>query len=266
MRATWSGMISFGLVNIPVKLYAAARDQDISFHQMHKDDSGRVRYEKVCKGCGNALGKDDIVKGYEYNKGQYVIVTDQELESVNLKTTKSITIANFVDSAEVDPLDFEKAYYVAPDENGERAYVLLRQALARMNKIGIGKVSLGAREKLAAIRLSGDALILETMYFADEIVGTEGIGIPASDFQVSDNELDLAKVLIEHMAAPFDPSAYHDEYEQAIKDLIGKKIAGEEVTAPPEPQPTKVIDIMAALKASLEAAEREPEVAERKSA
>lgn len=268
MRATWSGMISFGLVNIPVKLFAAARDQDISFHQMHKEDSGRVRYDKVCKVCNNTLGKDEIVKGYEYRKGQYVILTDEELDSVNLKTAKTIAITNFVDASEVDPIEFERAYYVAPDENGDRAYVLLRQALAQENKVGIGKVSMGSREKLAAIRLSGDTLVLETMYFADEIVKAEGIGIPAPDFQVSESELDLAKVLIEHMAAPFDPNAYHDEYEQALKDLINKKIEGEEVTAPPEPEPTKVIDIMAALKASLEAAEKqkEPVEAKRKSA
>jgi DNA end-binding protein Ku len=266
MRATWSGMISFGLVNIPVKLFPAARDQDISFHQMHREDSGRVRHDKVCKVCNNVLGKDDIVKGYEFRKGQYVFVTDEELTSINLTTAKTITISNFVDAAEVDPIEFERAYYVAPDENGDRAYVLLRQALAVENKVGIGKVSMGSREKLAAIRLSGHALILETMYFADEIADTKELGIPAPDFQVSENELDLAKVLIEHMAAPFDPSAYHDDYEQALKDLINKKVAGEEVTAPTEPEPTKVIDIMAALKASLDAAEKEPVEAKRKSA
>jgi len=259
-------MISFGLVNIPVKIYSAARDLDISFHQMHKDDHGRVRYAKVCKTCGNELGKDDIIKGYEYRKGQYVTLSDEELETVNVKTAKSIGISSFVDSTEVEPLEFEKAYYVGPDSNGERAYALLREALTRSNKIAIGKVSMRAREQLVAIRVVGNMLVLETMHFADEIVKPEGIGIPGDELSVSDSELDLAKVLIEHMTAPFDLEAYHDEYEKALKDLINKKIGGEEITAPSEPQPTNVIDIMAALKASLEAAEKEKVPVKRKTA
>ncbi len=256
MNASWSGMISFGLVNIPVKLYAATRDQDISFHQMHKEDNGRVKYEKVCTICGRELGKDDLVRGYEYTKGQYVIVTDEDMESVNLKSSRTIEISSFVDSSEVGALSREKAFYVAPDKNGERAYALFREALGGTKKIAIGKISLHAREKLAAIRTVDNTLVLETMRFADEIVKPEGIGVPAADYQVTDKELDLAKVLIEHMTAPFDLGKYHDEYEAALKDLINRKIAGEQVAAPQVIQPTLVNDIMAVLKASLEAAEK----------
>ena len=257
MHAIWSGMISFGLVNIPVKIYAASRDLDVSFNQMHKDDNGRVRYAKLCRICGKELSKDDIVKGYEYKKDQYVIVTDKELEGINLKTTKSISVTSFVDSDDIEPLEFEKAFYVAPDENGEKAYALLREALVQSKKIAIGKVSLHSREQLAVLRISGNAIILETMHFVDEMVKPEGIGIPAADFKVSDNELDLAKILIDHMSAPFDYDSYHDEYEKALKDLINQKIAGEEVTVAPIPQPTDVIDIMAALKASLESVDKQ---------
>ncbi|MHB1456464.1 MAG: non-homologous end joining protein Ku [Armatimonadota bacterium] len=266
MHAIWSGMISFGLVNIPVKIYAAARDIDVSFNQMHKDDSGRVRYAKLCKVCGKELSKEDIVKGYEYQKEQYVIITDKELAGVNLKTTKSISVTSFVDIKDIEPMEFEKAYYVAPDENGQKAYALLREALIQSKKIAIGKVSLHSREQLAALRIAGDAIILETMHFVDEMVKPEGIGIPAADFQVADSELDLAKILIEHMSAPFDYDAYHDEYEKALKELISHKIAGEEVTAAPTPQPTDVIDIMAALKASLESVDKQAPAEKEKSA
>lgn len=265
MRATWSGMISFGLVNIPVKLFAAARDQDIRFHQLHKEDSGRVKYAKVCKACGNELNQEDIIKGYEYKKNQYVTLTDEELERINLPTAKTIGITSFIDAAEIDPIDFEKAYYIAPDENGERAYVLLREALKKTNKVGIGKVALHNREDLAAVRLSGNAMVLETLHYADEFVKPEQLGLPSAATEVPGSELDLAEVLINHMTTEFDLSAYNDDYEEALKDLISKKIEGEEVTAPPEPQPTNVIDIMAALKASLAEAEKEP-VGTRKSA
>lgn len=263
MRATWSGMISFGLVNIPVKLFPAAKDQSISFHQLHKDDSGRIKYQKVCKACGNELSQDDIVKGYEYKKNQYVTLTEEELGKVNLPTAKTIGISNFVEADKVDPIDFEKAYYIAPDENGERAYVLLREALEKTNKVGIGKVTLHNREDLAAVRLSGDALVLEILHYANELIKPDELGLPSADAEAPANELDLAEVLINHMTTDFDISAYHDNYEEALKEMINKKIEGEEVTAPPEPQPTNVIDIMAALKASLEESEKQPVEARR---
>lgn len=265
-RATWSGMISFGLVNIPVKVYTAAREEKISFHQMHKEDSGRVRYEKVCKVCEQPLTTDDIIKGYEYRKGQYVLVTDEDLDKINLNTTRSITVMSFADASEIEPMQFDQAYYIAPDGGGERAYALLRQALGTTGKVAIAKVAFRNREQLAAVRVAEHALVLETLHFPDEMVKSDDLGIPSPDVQVSDNELDLAKVLIEHMAGPYDPSAYHDEYQAALKDIINKKIEGEEVTAPPEPQATNVIDIVSALKASLAAAEEPDGKKARKSA
>ena len=259
MRATWSGMISFGLVNIPVKLFGAAHDQDIRFHQLHKADGGRVKYQKVCSACGNELNLDEIVKGYEFKKNQYVTLTEEELKKINLPTAKTIGITTFIDAGEIDPIDFEKTYYIAPDENGARAYVLLREALKKTGKIGIGKVALRNREDLAAVRLSGDALVLETLHYAGELVKTEELGLPSAETEVPSSELELAEVLINHMAGEFDLSAFHDNYEEALKDMISKKIEGEDVIAPAEPQPTNVIDIMAALKASLADAEKEPE-------
>lgn len=266
MRATWSGMISFGLVNIPIKLYTSARSNDISFHQMHKDDSGRVGYRKVCKSCGNELDKDDIVKAYEYRKNQYVTVTDDELAQIPLQSAKTIAIQSFVDASQLDPVDFEKAYYMGPDQNGDRAYVLLRDALRKTGKVAIGKVTMRTREDLVAIRVSGDALVMEVLYYADELVNPQDIGLPSADYKVEENEINLAQVLIEHMTGDLDLSKFRDEYEAALKDLINKKIEGEEITAPAEVQPTKVVDIMAALKASLEAAEKERVPVEKKAA
>lgn len=262
MRATWSGMISFGLVNIPVKVYTAARDERISFHQMHREDSGRVGYQKVCKSCGETLSGEDIIKGYEYRKGQYVLVDDDDLDKINLKTTKSIGIQQFVDVSEIDPLQFDRAFYIGPDEGGERSYALLREALASTGKAGIGKVIFRSREELAAVRVVNGSLVLETLHFCNDMVKTDDMGIPSADVQVVSNELDLAKVLIDHMTTPFEPAAYKDEYDAALRDLISKKIEGEEVTAPPEPQATNVIDIVAALKASLAAAEGDGNKAE----
>ena len=267
MRAVWSGMISFGLVNIPIKLFNATKEEKISFHQMHKDDSGRVQYKKACKVCGNELQNEDIVKGYEYKKGQYVVVSDEELDRINLKTTKTIDILGFVDGSEIDDLQYEKAYYIAPDENGERAYALLRQTLKETGKVGIGKIAFRNREELAALREKEDRLVLETLHYADEMVRPDDLGIPAENVQAPASELELAKVLVNHMTTTFDPAAYHDEYEDALRDLINKKIEGEEVTAPAAPQPTNVIDIISALKASLAQAEEEREPEEiRKSA
>lgn len=259
MRATWSGMISLGLVNIPVQIFTVAREEKTSFHQMHKKDSGRVRYQKVCGACGEILDTDDIIKGYEYKKGQYVLITDEELDKINLDSNKSINIQSFVDSSEIDTLQFDKAFYIAPDENGERAYVLLRQALRETGKAGIGKVVFRTREQLAAVWVKNDALVLEILHYADEMIKKDELGIPAADAQLVENELKLAKILVDQMTSSFDPAAYHDEYENALREIINKKIEGEEVTAPPQVQPTEIIDIVSALKASLAGAEAIPE-------
>lgn len=255
MRSTWSGMISFGLVNIPVKLFSAAREEKTSFHQMHKQDSGRVGYQKVCKSCGAVLDGDQIIKGYEYKKGNYVLLDDEELDKVSLNTTKTIGITTFVNSDEIDPVLLKEIYYISPDDNGEHAYVLLREALNRTGKVGIGKVTMRTREQLAAVRVVDDKLVLETLHFANELSPADEIGIPSPDAKVADNEMELSEVLIQHMTSDFDLSAYHDDYESALKDLISKKIEGEEIIAPAGPQPTNVIDIVAALKASLAASE-----------
>ncbi|MCL5102785.1 MAG: Ku protein [Armatimonadetes bacterium] len=265
MRATWSGMISFGLVNIPVRVYNAAREEKISFHQMHKEDSGRIGYQKVCKVCGTVVDSDEIINGYEYKKGHYVLLADEELDKINLNTTKAISIDSFVNSDEIDAVMLEETYYISPDENGEHAYVLLREALNRSGKVGIGKVTMRTREQLAAVRVVDEKLILETLHFADELTRADDLGIPGADVQLSENELELSQVLIEHMTREFDPAAYRNEYESAVKELINKKIEGEEVTMPVGPQATNVVDIVSALKASLAASESAPEPA-RKSA
>jgi len=255
MRASWTGMISFGLVNIPVKLYSAAREEKTTFHQMHSEDSGRVGYQKVCKVCSKTLESDQIIKGYEYKKGHYVLLTDDELDKISLHTARTIAITSFVGSEEIDAVLPAEIHYIGPDENGEHAYVLLREALSRSNKVGIGKITMRTREQLVAVRVVEDKLVLQTLHYADELTHTDELGIPGTDVQLSEAEMELSQVLIQYMTRKFDLSAYHDDYEAALKEMINKKIEGQEVTVPAEPQATEVIDIVAALKTSLAASE-----------
>lgn len=253
MRANWTGMISFGLVNIPVRLYTAARDEKTSFHQIHIKDNGRIGYQKVCKICNQPVEADEIARGYEFKKGKYVIIEDEDLEKISLPSSKSISITSFVNTDELDPVLFDSTSYIGPDDNGEHAYVLLREALKQTGKVGIGKIAMRTREQLVAVRVVEDKLVLQTLHYADELTNIEEIGLPGQDVPLADSEVELSQVLIKYMSKPFDLSAYHDEYEAALKDLIAKKVEGQEIATPAEPMPTNVVDIVSALKASLAA-------------
>jgi len=249
----WSGSISFGLVNVPVRLYTATRSKDVRFHGLHDADGGRIRQKRVCSKDGEEIPFEHVVKGYELGPDRYVVITAEELESVAPKATRTIEIEEFVDLSEIDPLFYESSYYLAPDKGAAKAYALLQGAMRDSEKVAIGRVVLRSKEYLAAIRPVGDALTLATMRFADEVVDASTIdGVPGAEVEASGRELAIAKQLIESLSAPFEPSKYRDTYREAVLAMIERKAEGEQVLvqeAPTEAAP--VADLMAALEASL---------------
>ena len=258
MRPVWNGSISFGMVNIPVSVYSATRSEKLSFNLLHKKDFGRIGYMKVCKVCGEELAADDIIKGYEYEKGEYVPLTEEDFEKVSVESTKTIDISDFVDQDEIDPMFFETPYYLVPGKNANHAYVLLREALKKSNKLAIAKLSFREREHLAAIKATGRALMLETMYFADEITDPSELKLPEKDVKVDEREIKVAVQVVDAMTGHFDPKEYKDTYRDALLDVIEKKVKGVEVkgdTRKRAAATTKVVDIMDKLKQSLKQVE-----------
>lgn len=242
-------VISFGLVAIPVALYTATQDNDIHFNQLHKADNSRIKYKKTCAHCGQEITSDDIVKGFEYDKDKYVIVTDEEIEKVKTEKEKSIQILHFAQLNQISPVYYEKTYQVLPETGGEKAFELLRMALMDEQKIAIGKVVWGASDTLMAIIPREDGMIIATMYYADEI---KELPKTYNKPEVSDQELKMASALINSMDTPFDASAYHNEYQAKLKELIESKINGKEIVAPKDEAPNNVISLMDALQASID--------------
>jgi len=249
----WKGAISFGLVTIPVSVYPATEEKSLRFNQLHDVDLGRIRYKRVCSIDGQEVEYDHIVKGYEVEKDRYVVLTDEDLEAVPVRSSRAIDIQQFVDLSEIDPVLYKKSYYLVPDETGAKAYALLRRALTEENKVGIAKVSFRDKEHLAALRFKGDVFVLETMYWPDEIreASFDTLG---RDEDIRPNEVRMAKQLIESLTEPWDPTRYRDEYREALLELVEKKLAGEPIEVPEEAPPARIVDLMAALKASVEAA------------
>lgn len=256
MRPSWSGSISFGLVNIPVSLYSATRSERISFNLLHKKDMGRVGYVRKCKYCGRELSSEDIVKGFEVEKDEYVEITDKDFEKAEavIESSRTIQIIDFVKQDEIDPKYFESPYYVAPGKNADHIYVLLREALKKTRMVGVARMVFREREHLAAIKADGRALMLDTMHFADEINDGDEITFPKEGSKVSAKELDMAQKLIGMMSGKFNPTNYKDNYREALLDVIEKKAKGIEVKTPSgrKTTTTNVVDIMSKLKASLE--------------
>jgi DNA end-binding protein Ku len=252
-RAMWKGAISFGLVTIPVSVYPATEEKSLRFNQLHDVDLGRIRYKRVCSIDGQEVEYDHIVKGYEVEKDRYVVLTDEDLEAVPVRSSRAIDIQQFVELSEIDPVLYKKSYYLVPDETGAKAYALLRRALTEENKVGIAKVSFRDKEHLAALRFKGDVFVLETMYWPDEIreASFDTLG---RDEDIRPNEVRMAKQLIESLTEPWDPTRYRDEYREALLELVEKKLAGEPIEVPEEAPPARIVDLMAALKASVEAA------------
>lgn len=259
MRNIWKGAISFGLVSIPVKLYTAAEAKDIKFNFLHRDCKSPVKYEKVCPVCKVELKTEDLVRGYEYEKGRYVIIEEADLEKIPLSTLKSIEILDFVSIEEIDPVYYVKSYYVVPGDLGAKPYHLLLEAMKKTGRIAVARVVLRQKESLAVLRAVEKTLLMETIYYPDEIRSPHLI--PEMNYQVSihDNELKMAVNLIESLTAKFEPEKYKNNYREALFAVIQAKVKGEEVVTPAQPEQPKVVDLMEALKASIEAARKEKE-------
>ena len=254
-RAMWKGAISFGLVTIPVAVFPATEEKSLKFNQLHDEDHGRVRYKRVCETDGEEVTYEHIVKGYEYEKDHYVVLTDEDLDKVPLESSRAIDIVQFVDLEEIDPVLYKKSYYLVPDETGAKAYALLRKALSEENRVGIAKVSFRDKEHLAALRFKDNVFVLETMYWPDEIRAADFDTVKA-DEKVRAQEVEMAKSLIDNLTEPWNPDAYRDEYRDALLEIVEKKIAGEEIEVVPEAAPARVVDLMDALKASVQAAKK----------
>lgn len=251
MRAIWKGSISFALVSIPISVFSATRRNELSFHHLHKKDMSPVSYKRFCDTEDVEVPWEEITRGYEFEKGQYVEITDEDLEKADVELTKTIQIIEFVNEDEIDPLYFDKPYYLEPQKGGERAYALMREALAQSKRVGIAKVVLKSREHLAAVKAIGDMMTLQTMRFAHELVDAGELNLPKKA-EISKKEMDLANTLIDSMADKFDAKKYKDEYYEKVQQAIQMKVEGVTPQAPPtKAKPGKVVDLMEVLKQSL---------------
>ena len=254
-RTMWKGAISFGLVSIPIKVFPATEEKGLSFNQLHDEDHGRIKYQRVCAKCGEIVPFEHIVKGYEYEKDKYVVLTDEELDSVPVESSRAIDILQFVDREEIDPVYYKKSYYLIPEETGIKAYKLLREALSEDGRVGVAKVSFRDKEHLSALRFKDDVLVLETMYWPDEIRAADFPELE-KDAKLRPQEVQMARTLIDNLTEDWHPEQYRDEYREALLDIVEKKVAGEEIEFIEAPEPTRVVDLMEALKASVEAAKK----------
>src|ERR671925_1597967 len=255
-RSIWSGAISFGLVNVPVKLYSAVSRKTVRFHQLNGKTGHRIAQKRVDSVTNDEVSYDDIVKGYELTKEHYVVITPDELDALDPERTRTIQIEDFVDQSDIDPIYYDHPYYLVPDKGAAKAYGLLLNAMEASDKVAIARVVIRSKEQLVAIRPAGDLLMMETMIFHDEVVPHDDLDdLPdAKDLKVSDREVQMAQQLIDSLSGEFEPEKYHDEYREKVLDLIERKASGEEIAVQPEaPEPAKVPDLMDALEASLAA-------------
>jgi DNA end-binding protein Ku len=253
-RAIWTGAISFGLVSVPVKLYAAVSTKGVHFHQLHAADGVRIQQKRICPADGEEVPYADIVKGYEIAPDRYVVIEPQELASLAPKRARTIEIEDFVALADIDPIFFDHPYYLVPDERGVKPYRLLLEAMRETEMVALGRLVLRAKENLVAIRAADEVLTLETMVFADEIVSPDRFAELDGEVKTSDREVAVAKQLIESLSGPFEPEKYRDEYREQVLALIDRKAAGEEIVLQPSAPEEKAdgVDLMSALQASLE--------------
>jgi DNA end-binding protein Ku len=253
LRSIWAGTISFGMVSIPVRLYSATESHDVRFHLLHKKDGARLKMVRWCPVDEKAVAWDDVERGYEYAKGKYVPVTDEELDNLPVKTVHSVDISDFVKLEEVDPIYFDKAYYLAPDENGAKAFALLRRALEDTDRAAVAKVAIRDKESLCLVRPYKNLLALETMLYANEVRSSEDLqGAEESKPSVSAKEVQMAVSLIENLSDGFDIDRYHDEYQKALKKLLDAKAKGKALPEAPEVKGAEVVDLMEALRKSVE--------------
>jgi DNA end-binding protein Ku len=248
MRPIWSGTISFGLVSVPVQMYSATQSKELRFHFLHKDDLQPIGYDKVRKDTGEHVDPDDVVRGFEIEKGRYVPIEDEDLDRLDIELTHSIDILDFVDLDEIDPIYFRKAYYLLPQDGAEKPYRLLVRALDETGKVGIAKVVIRNKQHLAALRAHDGVLVLETMYYADEVRRPESVN---GRTRLQKAEVDMAKSLVENLSGSFKPEKYDDTYRKELLDLIRAKAKGKTLPEPAEEEEAEVVDLMAALKESV---------------
>ena len=256
MRAIWKGSISFGLVNIPIALYPATRREDLKFRLLRESDLSPVNYKRVAEKDGKEVPWEQIVKGYEYEKGKFVVLNEKDFQRVDLEATQTVDIKDFVDVEEIDPMYFYKPYYLEPQKGGDKAYVLLRETLEKSGKVGIAKVIIKTRQYLAGVKPLKHALVLELMHFAEELADAEKLNVPKKSSEPGKRELDMAQALVESMTSEWDPKKYKDDYRDALMEVIEEKVesGGEEIEEKPKPKKpsSKVIDLVAVLQESLE--------------
>src|SRR6185312_377970 len=254
-HAIWTGSISFGLVTIPVKLFTAVRSNDLRFNFLHKEDEGRIFNERHCTVCNEKVEYADLVRGFEYEKGQYVVVTDEDLKRVNVEATQSVEIVEFVDLDQINPMYFDTPYYLEPEKKGRHAYALLRESLREANKVGIARVVIRSREHLAALKPNGEALVLELMHYSSELVNQEDFEFPSLREDVAPAELKVAKMLIDTMSSEkFEPDRFHDKYKEDVMAMIEARAAGKEIPEQPAKRvaASNVVNLMDVLQRSLE--------------
>ena len=256
MRTIWKGAISFGLVSIPIKLFPATEDKNIKFRYLHKPCQAPLKYQRVCTACGQEVKQEDIVRGYEYEKNRFVIINEEDLEKIPDERTRTIDIIDFVALEEIDPIYFAKTYYLAPGEAGQKPYVLLHKAMEDTGKIAIAKVVIRNKESLAVIRGYKNLLVMETIFYPDEIRNPEQLPGFEWEIKLQDNEVKMARELIENLSTHFKAEKYEDEYRKQLLEMIHAKIEGEQIAIPQVEEKGKVVDLMEALKASLEIAKK----------
>ena len=254
MQAIWRGAINFGLISIPVRLFSATEEKTLRFNMLHKEDNGRVSFNRTCKVCGkDNLTGDDLHRGYEYEKGQYVTFEDDEIDNVQIDTSHTVEVVHFVASEQIDPIYYLKSYYLAPDELGVKAYGLLRKALSESDRVAVAKVAIRDKERLGTLRVRDNVLVLETMYWPDEIREARFAEVER-DIDVSSGDEKMANMLIDSLTEDFEPSQYHDRYREALLEAVDQKISGNKIVAPAaaEEGAPQVVDLTEALKRSLE--------------
>lgn len=252
MHTIWKGSISFGLVNIPINLFAATENKDISFRSIHKECNSPIKYEKVCPVCDREVQNDEIIKGYEYEPGKYVVISSEELKEIAPESNRTIEIIDFVKLDQIDPIYFEKSYFLGPQDNGLKSYHLLKQAMEKTGKIGLAKITIRSKESLAVVRVYKNGLLLETIFYPDEVRNVGQVPGVDAEINVDQKEMDMATQLIEQLTTEFEPEKYTNDYRSALMELIESKVTGKEFTVPKEVQKTNVVDLMAALQASID--------------
>ncbi len=254
MRPLWKGAVSFGLIYVPVKMYAATERKDVKFNYLHEKCKTPIQYRKYCPYCDAEVPAEEVVRGYEYEKGKFVIMREEDFERLPGENNRSVEILDFVDLVEIDPIYYDKAYYLAPGEGGQKVYALLKRAMDASRKVAVGRVVIRSKEALAVLRAAGDVLVMSTMFYPDEVRSPKAIDELGYRAELHENEIKMAVSLVENLSSRFDPAKYTNRYREALIEAVHGKISGREVEVPAAPGAEKVVDLMSALKASIELA------------